>query len=81
MPVVSACTLRWEKSPEPDVAGGDSYRQRVDTCREAVADFLEPLWIETGGVRGVRWDRYLREGRARTRRGRPAPGVRARCER
>jgi len=40
-----------------DVAGGRSYRQRVDTCRGVVADFLERLWIETGGIRSVNWDR------------------------
>jgi hypothetical protein len=38
-------------------AGGTSYRDRVDLCREAVADFLDVLWQETGGVRGVAWDR------------------------
>jgi hypothetical protein len=38
-------------------AGGISYRDRVDLCREAVADFLEALWMETGGVRGVTWKR------------------------
>ena len=36
-----------------DVAGGSSYKERVEICREAVADFLELLWMETGGVRGV----------------------------
>ena len=40
-----------------DVAGGVSYRDRVERCREAVADFLEALWLETGGVRGVTWKR------------------------
>lgn len=40
-----------------DVAGGVSYRDRVDLCREAVAAFLEELWIETGGIRGVTWKR------------------------
>jgi hypothetical protein len=38
-------------------AGGVSYRDRVDICREAVADFLEALWAETGGIRGVTWKR------------------------
>jgi hypothetical protein len=40
-----------------DVAGGESYRARVDACRDAVACFLENLWMDTGGVRGVKWDR------------------------
>jgi hypothetical protein len=40
-----------------DVAGGTAYRDRVDACREAVADFLEDLWRNYGGVRGVKWDR------------------------
>jgi hypothetical protein len=40
-----------------DAAGGVSYRDRVDLCREAVADFLEALWMETHGVRGVAWKR------------------------
>ncbi len=40
-----------------DVAGGKSYRDRVDVCRDAVACFLECVWLETGGVRSVRWDR------------------------
>jgi hypothetical protein len=40
-----------------DVAGGSAYRDRVDECREAVACFLENLWMDTGGVRGVTWDR------------------------
>jgi hypothetical protein len=40
-----------------DLAGGDSYRQRVATCQVAVGDFLERLWIETGGVRSIAWDR------------------------
>jgi hypothetical protein len=38
-------------------AGGVSYRDRVELCREAVADFLEALWAETGGIRGVTWKR------------------------
>jgi hypothetical protein len=40
-----------------DVAGGLAYRDRLDLCREAVADFLDRLWGETGGVRAVTWDR------------------------
>jgi hypothetical protein len=40
-----------------DVAGGDSYKDRVERCAEAVADFLDALWYETGGIRGVAWDR------------------------
>lgn len=40
-----------------DLAGGASYRERVDTCREEVACFLETLWADCGGVRSVRWDR------------------------
>jgi hypothetical protein len=40
-----------------DVAGGDSYRDRVSRCAEAVADLLDVLWQETGGVRGVHWNR------------------------
>lgn len=39
------------------VAGGQSYMARVKVCREEVASFLETLWMDTGGVRGVRWDR------------------------
>jgi hypothetical protein len=38
-------------------AGGSAYRDRLEECREAVADFLEDLWMETGGVRAVQWDR------------------------
>jgi hypothetical protein len=40
-----------------DVAEGESYRARVAACREAVAVFLENLWIETGGARAIVWDR------------------------
>jgi hypothetical protein len=40
-----------------DAAGGRSYRERVEECREVVADFLEDLWKDAGGVRGVEWDR------------------------
>jgi hypothetical protein len=40
-----------------DVAGGDSYRDRVARCAEAITDFLDVLWRETGGVRAVEWDR------------------------
>jgi hypothetical protein len=40
-----------------DVAAGDAYRTRVAACRDAVADFLEALWIETGGARSIVWDR------------------------
>jgi len=40
-----------------DVAGGESYRDRVDVCWDVVACFLENLWMDTGGVRGVKWDR------------------------
>jgi hypothetical protein len=40
-----------------DVAQGDSYRDRVETCRSAVTDFLNTLWTEAGGVRGVTWNR------------------------
>jgi hypothetical protein len=40
-----------------DVAGGDAYRTRVTACREAVANFLDALWIETGGARSIVWDR------------------------
>jgi hypothetical protein len=38
-------------------AGGISYRERVEVCQEAVTDFLDALWAETGGVRGVAWRR------------------------
>jgi hypothetical protein len=44
-----------------DVAGGEAYRDRVARCAEAVADFLDALWEETGGVRGVLWDRSADE--------------------
>jgi hypothetical protein len=44
-----------------DVAGGESYRDRVRCCAEAVAVFLEALWRDTGGVRGVVWDRAADE--------------------
>ena len=40
-----------------DAAGGISYKERVVLCREAVADFLEDLWLNEGGVRGVDWKR------------------------
>jgi hypothetical protein len=40
-----------------DLAGGSSYRERVDACRGEVARFLERLWTDSGGVRGVPWDR------------------------
>lgn len=40
-----------------DAAGGVSYKDRVYLCREAVADFLEDLWLDAGGVRGVEWNR------------------------
>jgi hypothetical protein len=40
-----------------DVAGGDSYRDRVERCAEVVAAFLDALWHEYGGVRAVAWDR------------------------
>jgi hypothetical protein len=40
-----------------DVAGGEAYRERVERCREVVADFLVTLWREAGGIRGVAWDR------------------------
>jgi hypothetical protein len=40
-----------------DIAGGEAYRDRVERCAAAVADFLDVLWQETGGVRGVTWDR------------------------
>jgi hypothetical protein len=40
-----------------DVAGGSSYRERVDACREEVACFLETLWADSGSVRGIEWDR------------------------
>jgi hypothetical protein len=39
-----------------DIAGAVSYRERVERCTEAVADFLDVLWRESGGVRAVRWD-------------------------
>jgi hypothetical protein len=38
-------------------AGGISYKDRVELCRDAVAGFLDDLWSVGGGVRGVRWDR------------------------
>jgi hypothetical protein len=34
-----------------------SFKERVDLCAEAFADFLERLWLETGGVRSVTWKR------------------------
>jgi hypothetical protein len=40
-----------------DVAGGDSYKDRVQRCADAVDDFLDSLWRETGGVRAVHWNR------------------------
>jgi hypothetical protein len=49
-----------EQSPKQlvsDVAGGDSYKDRVERCADAVAGFLDALWGDTGGVRGVAWDR------------------------
>jgi hypothetical protein len=42
-----------------NVAGGRSYRDRVDECRVVVAGFLEQLWVETGGPRGLRWNREV----------------------
>ncbi len=38
-------------------AGGISYRDRVALCSEAVAEFLDDLWRDCGGVRGVSWKR------------------------
>jgi hypothetical protein len=38
-------------------AGGRSYRERVALCRDAITDFLDDLWRDTGGVRGVPWQR------------------------
>lgn len=38
-------------------AGGISYRDRVALCRDAVTDFLDDLWRDAGGVRGVSWKR------------------------
>jgi hypothetical protein len=43
-------------------AGGISYKDRVELCREAVAGFLDDLWSVTGGVRGVAWDRAADPG-------------------
>jgi hypothetical protein len=40
-----------------DVAGGESYKDRVARCAVAIADFLDALWQEAGGVRGVTWNR------------------------
>jgi hypothetical protein len=34
-----------------------SFKERVDRCAQAYADFLEQLWGETGGVRSVVWKR------------------------
>lgn len=38
-------------------ASGRSYRERVGLCRDAVTDLLDDLWRDTGGVRGVAWQR------------------------
>jgi hypothetical protein len=40
-----------------DHTNGDAYRVRVERCAEAVGDFLDELWQDTGGVRGVEWNR------------------------
>ena len=40
-----------------DLTGGESYRDRVERASEVVDEFLEALWQETGGVRGIAWDR------------------------
>jgi hypothetical protein len=40
-----------------EIAGGASYKDRVEACRRAVLAFLDELWESTGGVRGVSWDR------------------------
>jgi hypothetical protein len=40
-----------------DAAGGLSYKDRVELCRQAVAEFLDDLWLDAGGVRGVEWKR------------------------
>jgi hypothetical protein len=40
-----------------DHTGGESYKDRVARCAEAVADFLDVLWMETGGVRAIKWER------------------------
>jgi hypothetical protein len=40
-----------------DHTSGDSYKQRIARCAEAVADFLDVLWLDNGGVRGVTWNR------------------------
>jgi hypothetical protein len=37
--------------------GGVSYKDRVERCAVVVADFLDALWDDTGGIRGVKWDR------------------------
>ena len=38
-----------------------SYKQRVDECADAVADFLLSLWDETGGYGSVQWDQAADE--------------------
>jgi hypothetical protein len=40
-----------------DVTAGDSYKARVARCSNAVGVFLDALWADTGGVRGVVWNR------------------------
>jgi hypothetical protein len=39
------------------VTGKLAYPERVARCADAVAAFLDVLWQERGGVRGVCWDR------------------------
>jgi hypothetical protein len=40
-----------------DVATSDSYRERLEVCRQSIAAFMEHLWSANGGVRGVNWPR------------------------
>jgi hypothetical protein len=40
-----------------DVAGGESYKERVARCAGVIGEFLDALWQEAGGVRGVTWNR------------------------
>ena len=40
-----------------DLRNQKSYKDKVEECRKAIQDFLRFLWIQTGGVRKVEWDR------------------------
>jgi hypothetical protein len=40
-----------------NLTGEKSYKERAEECRKAVHSFLKLLWRDSGGVRGIKWDR------------------------